>query len=65
MVWKTSAANFELNDIRGLLVNSVLRPNSTEYFPLSVDMFASNARFSAFKFHFEEVNFYYILRSII
>jgi hypothetical protein len=51
MVWKTSAANFGGKDIRNLCVNSVHRPNSTEYFPLSVDMFLANARFSAFKLY--------------
>jgi hypothetical protein len=36
---KTSAASFGINDMPGLCVDSVHRPNSTEYFNLSVDMF--------------------------
>jgi hypothetical protein len=57
MVWKIRAAKFGLNDVPGLCVNSAHRPNSTEYFPLSVDMLDANARLNAFKLYFEEVNF--------
>jgi hypothetical protein len=36
MVWKTNAANFGLNIPSGLRVNSLHRPNSIAYSPLSV-----------------------------
>jgi hypothetical protein len=65
MVWKTNAANFGLNDIPSLCVNSEHRPNSTEYVPLSVVYLLTNTQFSAFKLFYEEFSLYYILNLII
>jgi hypothetical protein len=65
MVWKTSEANFALNDIPGLCVNYVHRSNSTDIFLFQCICFLAKARFSAFKLYDEELKFYYILNFII
>jgi hypothetical protein len=61
MVSKTSAANFGLNDIPGLCVNLIVQ----SIFLCQSICLLSDARFSAFKLHYEEVNFYCILNLII
>jgi hypothetical protein len=61
---KTCAANFGLNDIPGLCVNSVNRLNSTEHFPCQSISLPANAQSSAFRLYYE-VNFYNILNLII
>jgi hypothetical protein len=65
MVWKTSAANFVLNDISGLCVNTVYTDLIAEsIFICQSICFLANARFCAFKLYHEKVNFYYILNLV-
>jgi hypothetical protein len=66
MVWKTSAANFGLNDIPGLCVCTLYTDLIVQSIFLCQSIcLPANARFIALKLYYEEVNFHYILNFFI